>query len=138
MILDYILVFILTVLAGGWSIPAGIQFGINPLGVYLAAVLGSITTSVVFLTVGGPARDWAAAKLSSDGGGGGKIDRAAGYLDRWGLPGFAIVGGTILGPTVTLASALILGLDRRRFGMWYIIGTIGGFALLTLFWAAVL
>ena len=138
MIFDYVLVFILTVLAGGWSIPAGIQFGLEPLGVYVAAVLGSITTSVVFLSVGGPARDWAADKLSKDGGGAGKIDKATDYLERWGLPGFAIVGGTILGPTVTLASALILGLDRRRFGAWYIAGTIGGFALLTLFWAAVL
>lgn len=75
MVLEYFLVFVLTILAGGWSIPAGILFGLNPLGVYVAAALGSITFTLVFIALGGrcatrsspasfpePRRGWLRAK----------------------------------------------------------------------------
>ena len=137
MILDYFLVLVLTVLAGGWSIPAGIQFGLNPLGVYIAAVLGSIGFTTAALLLGGRARDWVSKKVSPKDVD--KVDtgKASALLDRWGLPGFAIIGGTILGPTVTVSAAVVLGVDRHRFLAWYLVGTVVGFGLLTLFWAVV-
>jgi len=136
-ILDYFLVFVLTVLAGGWSIPAGLQFGLSPWGVYLAATLGSIVFSTVVLFFGGRARDRVLERFFPDVAEKVETGRAAGLLDRWGLPGLAIIGGTVLGPTVTLSAALIMGVDRRRFAFWYYLSTIVGFALLTVFWVLV-
>lgn len=39
-------------------------------------------------------------------------------MDRWGLIGFATLGAALLGPTMTLLTALVLGLERRRFLRW--------------------
>ena len=63
--------------------------------------------------------------------------RAGEIIDRWGVVGLATVAATVLGPTVTLMAALVLGVDRARFLRWYLAGTVVGFGLLTVFWAAV-
>lgn len=63
--------------------------------------------------------------------------KASGILDKYGVAGLAVIGSTILGPTITLLAALIFGVDRRRFLFWYIGATIIGFALMTLFWRVV-
>ena len=136
-ILDYFLVLVLAILAGGWSVAAGIQFGLNPWGVYIAAVVGSLAFSTVVLVVGGHARDRVVERLFPGAKERVEEGKAAELLDRWGLPGFATLGAAVLGPTVTLSAALIMGLDRRRFAMWYYIGTIVSFGLLTWFWTIV-
>ena len=46
--------------------------------------------------------------------------------ERWGVLGLAVVGGLVLGPTITLATALILGVDRKPFGPWYVMWTVVG------------
>ncbi|MGI9621800.1 MAG: hypothetical protein ACR2PK_03105 [Acidimicrobiales bacterium] len=53
------------------------------------------------------------------------------------IAGLAVIGSVVLGPTITLSAALILGVERRRFGIWYIASTTITFAILTDFWAAV-
>lgn len=138
MIFDYVLVVILTIFAGAWSLPAGISFGLDPLGVYLAAVIGSVTYSMLLLVVGGRASDAVFERLVPDAKEKIAEGRAARILDRWGVPGFGLVGPLVLGPTITVAAAVLLGIDRRRFATWYVLSTILGFAVLTAFWAAVL
>ena len=138
LLFDYVLVVILTLLAGAWSLPAGLSFGLDPLGVYLAAVVGSVTYSLLILWIGGRWRDALLERFMPDADDKIKDGRAGDILERWGLPGLALVGGLVLGPTITLAAALVLGVDRKRFGLWYTLSVIGGFAALTAFWAAVL
>lgn len=135
---DYILVYILALLAGGWAVSAGVTFGLNPVGVYVAAVLGSLTFGAVVLFGGGPIRDRlmaqseAASRLESQA-----EDRAGPLIQRWGMRGLALIGPTVLGPSITLTAALLFGFERRRFAMWYTASTLLGFAVLTLFWVLV-
>lgn len=137
MILEYALVFVLTILAGGWSIPAGILFELNPVGVYLAAVLGSIVFTLVALSLGGRFRDHIQQRFFPDAEERVAASRAGEIIDRWGVAGLATVGGLVLGPTVTLMTALVLGIDRSKFLRWYVASTVVGFALLTVVWTAV-
>ena len=137
MILEYALVFVLTIVAGGWSIPAGILFGLNPLGVYLAATLGSVGFTLLALSVGGRWRDRLQKRFFPDAEDRVASSRAGEIMDRWGVVGLATVGATLLGPSVTLMAALVLGVDRTRFLRWYLAVTVVSFALLTVFWVAV-
>ena len=135
---ELVLVFILAILAGGWSVTAGVLFGLEPISVYIAAVLGSVSFTLVVLFFGGKVRDSVSRRFFPD------IDqrvadsKASEILNRWGIIGLALVGSTLLGPSITLAAALILGVDRNRFLFWYVVSTVVGFALLTLFWVLVL
>ncbi len=135
---DYVLVMILAILAGGWSLPAGIQFGLDPLGVYIAAVVGSALYAILVLTVGGRWRDVVFDRFLPDAEEKVTEGRASEILERWGVAGLAVIGSVLLGPTITLAAALVLGVERRRFAVWFIVSTVVSFAVLTVFWSAVL
>lgn len=138
MVFDYVLVVILTVFSGAWALPAGISFGLDPVGVYASAVTGSAAFAVLVLFVGGRYRDVLFERVLPGAAERVATSRAGTIAERWGSPGLALLGGIVLGPTITLAAALVLGVDRRRFLLWYVVGTVGGFAILTGFWAAVL
>ena len=137
MVVEYLMVVVLAVLAGGWSIPAGLLVGLDPLGVFIAAVVGSLAFAGVVLSLGGPARDRIIERFVPDAQDRIADGRAGRFLDRWGIPGLAM-GSVVLGPMLSLAAALVLGVDRGRFAMWYALSTIVGFGLLTVFWALVL
>ncbi len=138
MFFDYVLVVILSILAGAWTIPTGITFGLDPLGVYLAAVLGAIVWSGIVLIAGGRGRDALFERYLPGTDERVRESRAGDILERWGVWGLAVIGGLLLGPTITLAAALVLGVERRRFAAWYIVSTLVLFAVLTAFWSAVL
>ena len=63
--MDYVLVFILAFLAGGWAVTSGILFDLNPLGVWIAASLGSIAFLAIALTAGGRLRDLLVRRLGA-------------------------------------------------------------------------
>lgn len=136
-IVEYGLVFILTLLAGGWSIPAGILFGLNPVGVYIAASLGSVLWTLAAMTLGGRLRDRAMARFVPDAAERVASSKAGVIVARWGIVGLATVGSVVLGPTLTILAALVFGVERKRFLSWYVASTLVGFALLTAFWVAV-
>ena len=138
MIIDYAITFVLTLLAGAWSIPAGILFGLDPMGVYVVATIGGLAFAVVFLAIGQRAHDALFERVMPGAADRVSSSRAGEIVQRWGAPGLAIVGGLVLGPTITLLAALVLPVDIKRFAMWYAGSTIIGFGLLTAFWAAVL
>ena len=134
MILAYAIVVAATLLVGAWSIPIGLLLDLPPLGVYVAAVAASLVFTGVVLIVGGRARDTVLARWLPDVGEKVRTGRAVAILERWGVPGLAILGGVLLGPFVTLAAALVLDVPRRRLAAWYAAGTVVGFAILTLLW----
>lgn len=136
--LEYAIVVIVTLLAGAWSIPIGLLLGLPPLGVYVAAVAGSIVYTAIVLLVGGRARDKILARWFPGFEDRVRTGRAVDILARWGTPGLAVVGGVVLGPSVTLAAALLLDVPRRSFSIWYVASTIVGFGLLTVLWQLVI
>lgn len=138
MALDYVLVFILSLVAGGWAIPAGLLLGLPPLAVYLIAVLGGILLAVVVLTAGERVRTWVLERLAPGTDGRAPNARAVRITARWGPAGLATLGAMVLGPTLTLLTSLVLGVDRIRFLAWYAGGTAVGFALLTPLWMLVI
>ncbi len=135
--IEYLLVFALGVLAGGWAIPAGIFLELDPLGVYLAALAGSLAWSLVFLWLISRFRSSLIARHFPDAEERVRSSKATQIMERFGVPGLALVGGLVLGPTLTLLAAAVTGADMTRFRIWWIVSAIGGFALLTVFWVAV-
>ena len=134
MILDYAIVVAVTLVAGAWSIPVGLLLDLPAGGVYAAAVVASLVFTLIVLFGGGRARDVMFARWLPGVDEKVRAGRAGAILDRWGVPGLAILGGLLLGPSVTLAAALVLDVPRRRFAAWYGAVTVLGFALLTWVW----
>ena len=137
MILAYAIVVVATLVVGAWSIPIGLLLDLPPGGVYVVAVAASLVLTGVVLIVGGRARDAVFARWLPGVDEKVRTGRAVTILERWGVPGLAVLGGILLGPFVTLAAALALDVPRRRFAAWYAAGTVVGFALLTVFWQAI-
>lgn len=133
-IAGYVLVFLATALIGGWSIPLGILLGLDPLGVYIAAVGASALVMLVVLGKGAEVMH----RFFPDSGEKVAASRAREFLDRWGVPGLAIVGSTVLGPTITLVAALVFSVDKNKFRVWYLVSSVVGLGVLVLFWSAVL
>jgi uncharacterized membrane protein len=138
MIFDYVLVAILALLAGGWAIPAGVSFGLAPLGVWVAASLGSSVGIAVLVQVAGRSRDAFARRIGGDGDTRGGHRRARALLETWGVRGLAFVGTIVLGPVMTTTAAVALDVDRRRFTLWAVAATVSLSTVLTLFWDALL
>lgn len=118
MILECFIVFVLAMLAGLWATAAGVFKELDPSAVLLVAIAGSFTFTLVVLFVGGSWRDKLVATCMPDAD-----ERVAGsklsaVLNRYGVPGFAFAS-IIFGPGLTLAGVLTLGVDRRRFFLWY-------------------
>ncbi|MGI9622854.1 MAG: hypothetical protein ACR2PK_08465 [Acidimicrobiales bacterium] len=131
---EFVVVFVVACLLGGWSIPLGLLLGLDAATTYAAALLGTVAVTAVVLKAGaklGPlmSRMVPAVDRRLQGG---RLGRLVG---RWGVPAIA-VGSIVTGPTVALATALVLEVPRLRFAGWYIATTAALFAVLTLFCAA--
>ena len=135
-ILEYVIVFILAMLAGLWATAAGVFMELDPLLVFLVATAGAIILSVVVLFVGGSWRDRLAAKYVPDIDEGVAESKMGTVLDRFGVPGMALAS-PIVGPSLTLVGVLVLGVDRKRFFLWYAPITIVVYGLATAFWVFV-
>ncbi|MFW2382906.1 MAG: small multi-drug export protein [Acidimicrobiales bacterium] len=138
MLLEYGVLFFLAILAGGWAIPAGLLFGLSGLGVYLTCFAASFVTTLLLLYLGERFQDTALDRFIPDAESKVADSSAERLLDRWGVPGLAIVGGLILGPTITVLAALFFQVDRNRFTVYYLGSTAVVFALVTVFWSLVI
>ena len=136
MILDYIIVFILAMLAGLWATAAGVLMELDPVLVFLVAITGSFAFTLVILFVGGSWRDKLAARYFPDADERVAESKMGDVLNRYGVPGFAFAS-IIFGPGLSLAGVLVLGIDRKRFFLWYAPITVVGYALSTVFWVLV-
>ncbi len=135
--LDYGLVVVLAFLAGGWSVPSGLSFGLAPLGVWLASSFGSSLGLVVMTAVAGRGWDSVLRRLGA-GDRPAVHGRARSIADRWGVVGLGTAGTVVLGPTVTTLTAVGMGLDRRRFVVSAVGATVILNAALALAWSTVL
>lgn len=137
MFAEYFFLFVITPLAGAWATGVGILFGLEPIAVWIVTASASILTTAVVLFVGGPWRDRLMEQYVPDAQE--RVERSgAGHIVmRWGVPGLA-VSSVVLGPTLSLAAVLLLGVDRRRYFLWNIGVAIVGFGIATAFWHLVL
>ena len=136
--MDYLVVIAATLFIGGFSIPIGLLLGLSPLAVYVTATLAALGYAAAVLGAGGPVRDWVMRRFAHNDDESSDDGKAGRLVDRWGVPGLAGIGSVVLGPTITLLAALTLGVDLKKFGLWYGAATIVIFAVLTLFWDLVL
>jgi hypothetical protein len=138
MLIEYVVLFFVAILSGGWAIPAGLLFGLDPVGVYLTCVAASIVSTLGLLFLGGRFEHQIIDRFVPDAESKVSESVARRLLDRWGVTGLAVVGGVILGPTITVLAALFLDVDRDRFTVLYIGSTSVVFALATVFWTFVI
>ena len=136
MLIEYVLVFVLAILAGAWSTAAGIYMELDPVGVFVAATAGSLTFATIVLFGAGPWRDRMMDRYFPDADARVAASPLGGVRERWGIPGLALAS-VAFGPALTLTAALVFGVDRRRFFPWYAAVTVVGFAVSTAFWVAV-
>jgi len=127
---EYVLVFILAFLAGGWAVSSGILFDLNPVGVWISASLGSMAFLAIALTAGGRVRDLLVRRLGGESAEQQIRDKAGSMVERWGTTGFGLIGPLILGPSLSILGALVLGLDRRAFAIMFTVGTVVGFGVM--------
>lgn len=114
-------------------IPAGILLGLPPLAVVVAAVVGNLSTVALAAFAGERLRTYfsalrrSAADGAADGGSarGGRSARAARVMDRYGLPGLAILGPLGIGTQLSAALAVSLGVSGRRAFAWVGAATVG-------------
>jgi hypothetical protein len=136
MFIEYLIVFVVAMLAGMWSTAAGVFMDLDPLAVFLVATAGSLVFATVILIVGGSGRDRLVATYAPDVDEGVTGSRMGSILDRYGVPGIAFAS-IIFGPGLTLAAVLVLGIDRKQFFLWYAAITVIAYALATGFWVLV-
>lgn len=134
MFIEYLIVFILAMLAGMWSTAAGVFMELDPLLVFLVATAGSLIFAAVILILGGYGRDRLVARFASDTDDTVTEGKLGTILDRYGVPGLAL-SSVVFGPSLTLAAVLALGIDRKRFLVWFSVVTVAAYAIATAFWA---
>lgn len=133
MIIEYIIVFVLAMLAGMWSTAAGVFMDLEPIVVFLVATAGSLVFAAVVLVVGGYGRDRIATAYAPDADDRVAQSKMGSILDRYGVPGLAF-SSVVFGPSLTLAAVLALGIDRKRFFVWFAVVTVVAYGLATVFW----
>jgi hypothetical protein len=132
-------------------IPAGILLGLPPLAVVVAAVVGNLSTVALAAFAGERLRVYFSALQrrgrvevdameagegegagDAEGGGAGgdparegRSARAARVMDRYGLPGLAILGPLGIGTQLSAALAVSLGVSGRRAFVWVGAATVG-------------
>lgn len=121
-------------------IPAGILLGLPPLAVVVTAVVGNLSTVAVAAFAGerirtslmGRRRRRSVMAHAADGDGGGaegvrrrRASRALRVMERYGLPGLAVLGPLGIGSQLSAALAVSLGVSGRRAFAWVAATTVG-------------
>jgi Ca2+/H+ antiporter, TMEM165/GDT1 family len=114
-------------------VPAGILAGL-PWGPTVAvAAVGNVATLVPVVVAADRLESWwrrrsdtapAADGEGGEDGGVGRQGRARRLLDRYGVPGLAVLGPLLTGAHLAAAVAMAAGADRRRALVWFVSGVV--------------
>ena len=132
----YLVVFLVAMVSGGFSIPAGFLLSLSPLETYLCSVAGAITAVALVLSAGERIR----SKLTDRRGG----QRSRGesqvrrLVDRHGPWALGLVGPIFPGVTASTVGGLAIGMERATLLKWLSLGTLLLYAVYTVgLWALV-
>lgn len=126
-------------------IPAGVLGGLPVLPVVLAGVAGNLLTVWLAAVYGQRLRDWWVRRgaRQKEGRAPGREPRATGgsheaeprrdrrrerierVMNRWGMPGLAVLGPLGLGTQVSALAAVAMGVSARTTFLWVGAGTVG-------------
>ncbi|MEY2797760.1 MAG: hypothetical protein RIS22_26 [Actinomycetota bacterium] len=97
-------------------VPAGIVFGLDPLAVVVAAVIGNGLTIFLFAYLGSSIRERIIKKRLANGktGESPKFEKALKAFDKYGIYGLAILGPLIIGTQFAAAAAVAAGVKPLR------------------------
>jgi uncharacterized protein (DUF2062 family) len=113
-------------------VPAGIFFGLNPIAVVVAAVVGNAITIFVFAYGGSKIRDWllnkksesAAAKSTK------RFEKAQATFDKYGIYGMALLGPILIGTQFAATISVAAGVKPLKTSIII--------SVATLLWAALI
>lgn len=97
-------------------VPSGIVFGLDPLPVVVAAVIGNGLTIFLFAYLGSSIRERIIKKRLAIGktGESPKFEKALKAFDKYGIYGLAILGPLIIGTQFAAAAAVAAGVKPLR------------------------
>ena len=97
-------------------VPAGIVFGLDPLAVVVAAVIGNGLTIFLFAYLGSSIRGRIIKKRLANGKSGEspKFDKALKAFDKYGIYGLSVLGPLIIGTQFAAAAAVAAGVKPLR------------------------
>lgn len=116
-------------------IPAGIIAGLDPVAVVVAGLSGNLLTVALAAVYGERLRLWWTARragaASASGrpapqsrpDGSSRARRVQRVMQRWGLPGLALLGPIGLGTQLSAVLAISMGVSARRTLAWIAAGT---------------
>ncbi|MEY2826761.1 MAG: hypothetical protein RLZZ122_1125 [Actinomycetota bacterium] len=113
-------------------VPSGIIFGLDPVMVVIAAVLGNSITIFIFAYAGSQIRSWLIERRRKNGktGESKRFERAQAAFDKYGIYGMALLGPLVIGTQFAAAISVAAGVKPLKGALVVTIGMI--------FWAVVI
>lgn len=121
-LLEYALVFVAAAVPGieiALVIPAGIVRGLSPFWVLLLAFAGNLLTVLLLIAGFAKLEAWMKQKLQPPSGRRAKqMQRAKRIMNKYGLPGLALLGPLVIGSHIAAFIGLSLGASPRWTVLW--------------------
>lgn len=140
---NYVLVFLtaaVPVLEVMVVIPASVALGLHPFPVGILAFLGNATTLVLAVVAGDRLAAWFSARRTprsrSSERGARRRERVRKLMQRWGMPGLALLGPISVGSHAAALAAVALRIPRRRVLFWSVGGVAAWSVVFTILSAA--
>ncbi len=97
-------------------VPAGIIFGLDPILVVIAAVVGNASTIFLFAFAGSQIRSWLLKRREAKGkvGESKRFARAQEAFNKWGVYGMALLGPLLIGTQFAAAVSVAAGVKPLK------------------------
>jgi Ca2+/H+ antiporter, TMEM165/GDT1 family len=127
---SYLAVFILSALPWLESavlVVVGVAFGMNPVGVTIAALLGNWLVLILVIFAFDRGRQWLTKRQSGkqEAKQNAMRERSHRIFVRYGLPGLAVVAPILIGTEIAVAFALSFKAPRGPVTFWMTLGMVG-------------
>ncbi|MED1560435.1 hypothetical protein AJ85_08240 [Alkalihalobacillus alcalophilus ATCC 27647 = CGMCC 1.3604] len=137
-IIAFIIAYIIVFLAAAtpfievvFTIPVGALAGLNVFLVTLVGVAGNVITVILVIALADRIREWQRKRREKKGKGSNKKNaRAEKIMNRYGLPGLAILGPVFVGSHLAVLLAISLGSSKKLVTAW-VLGSVIGWAIVT-------
>lgn len=128
---DRVIAYVLVAVAAGtpWLevllvVPAAIVAGLSPVPVVVLAAVGNIVTIVPVVLLADRVRAWLRRRRSGEDSTPPRAGRGQRVMERYGLPGLALLGPLVTGIHVAALVAVGAGASRRATLVWLSLGVL--------------